>query len=112
MAEVTYQGRTFEVADSETALLDYYRGEGAKVVVETPPAAQFPVFVQPGDVGPHTADEPAPFDPADHTVEEVNEHLDGAGEGEVARVLDLEREGKARAGVLEGPHAFTDDEAG
>lgn len=40
------------------------------------------------------------FDPADHTVEEVNDHLADADDAEQARVLEAERGGKARVGVL------------
>lgn len=49
---------------------------------------------------PDTATAPAPFDPAEHTVDEVKAHFDGADDAERARVLDAERTGKARAGVL------------
>jgi hypothetical protein len=40
------------------------------------------------------------FDPADHTVAEVNAHLEKADDDERARVLAAERDGKARTGVL------------
>lgn len=44
--------------------------------------------------------EPEPFNPADRTVGEVLAHLAEADDEERDRVLDLEREGKARKGVL------------
>lgn len=46
-----------------------------------------------------------PFDPAEHTVTQVNAHLAGADAGERARVLQAEAEGRARRGILSGPHA-------
>lgn len=47
------------------------------------------------------------FDPAEHTADEVNAHLDAHSDDadEVQRVLDAEAEGKARKSVIEGPHA-------
>lgn len=41
-----------------------------------------------------------PFDPADHSVVEVRNYLDYASPEEAERVLDLERNGKARAGIV------------
>lgn len=44
------------------------------------------------------------FDPAEHTVDEVNEHLSQHAEdspGEVARVLTLERAGKNRVTIVD-----------
>lgn len=40
------------------------------------------------------------FDPADHTVAEVNAYLDTAEPAEQVRVLEAERAGKARKGIL------------
>lgn len=39
------------------------------------------------------------FDPADHTVAEVNAHVEKADPDEARRVLNLERAGKARQSV-------------
>lgn len=49
------------------------------------------------------------FNPADHTVDEVQEYLNGADDDEKARVLDLERQGDARVGIIghEGDKATT-----
>lgn len=41
------------------------------------------------------------YDPADHTVVEVQKYLTGADADEFQRVVELEREGKGRTGVLE-----------
>lgn len=41
------------------------------------------------------------FDPAVHTVAEVNAHLANADADERARVLTAERDGQARKGVLD-----------
>lgn len=51
--------------------------------------------------------EPAPvvvsvFDPSAHTVSEVNAYLETVDEAERARVLEAERAGKARKGILGG----------
>lgn len=45
---------------------------------------------------------PEPFDPATHTVAEVNTYLDTADPAEQVRVLEEERAGKARKGILGG----------
>lgn len=50
------------------------------------------------------------FDPAEHTVDDVLEHLAGADADERGRVLELESQGKARKGVLEAK--LGDDELG
>lgn len=48
---------------------------------------------------------PGGFDPAGHTADEVNDYLAAADADERERVLAAEYDGKARKGVLEGPHA-------
>lgn len=50
-------------------------------------------------------DASGPFDPAEHGVDEVNDHLAAADQDERERVLQAESEGKARRGILQGPHA-------
>lgn len=40
------------------------------------------------------------FDPSEHSVEEVNNYLEGVDEEERNRVLDAEAEGKARATLI------------
>lgn len=48
------------------------------------------------------------FNPDDHNVPEVNDHLAQHAEsspGEVARVLELEAAGQNRKGIVEGPFA-------
>jgi hypothetical protein len=42
-----------------------------------------------------------PYDPGEHDVAGVLEHLEAADEAETRRVLDAERAGKARKGVLD-----------
>jgi hypothetical protein len=45
------------------------------------------------------------YDPSDYNVDQVNEYLANANdEDEVNRVLEAERQGQARKGILEGPH--------
>lgn len=52
---------------------------------------------------------PEPFDPAQHNVDEVRAYLDGTtDEAERQRVLDAERNGKARSTILD---AYTVDAA-
>lgn len=48
---------------------------------------------------------PEVFDPAQHNMDEVNEHLEHADDAERERVLQAESEGKARQGILTGPHS-------
>ena len=55
---------------------------------------------------PDPAPDPAgPFDPAEHTVAQVNAYLADADEDERARVLAAEADGRARRGIVEGPHS-------
>lgn len=51
------------------------------------------------------------YEPSAHGVDEVNTYLADAEPDEVARVLAAEAEGKARKGIVEGPHAAVPDEA-
>lgn len=53
---------------------------------------------------------PAGFDPAEHTIAEVNAWLDEHPD-DTARVLRAETEGKMRAGVMHGPHGTPPDVA-
>lgn len=43
------------------------------------------------------------YDPTGYTVDEVNDYLANADEAERDRVLQAERDGKARKGIVEGP---------
>lgn len=57
-----------------------------------------------GDPRPAGAETLAPpYDPAEHTVEQVNDHLATLADDdpERQRILDAERDGKARAGILD-----------
>lgn len=77
-----------------------------------PPAAAAPVVV--GEHGPETSppdpedpedpdggDGPSLFDPADHNVGEVLDYLDGVGEEEAMRVLQLEENAEQpRKGIV------------
>lgn len=112
MAHVTLtDGRELDVDNADTPLLDYYRGEGATIagLVEADP---FPhVFVNGERVNPPEVAEAGEYDPGDHNVDEVNAYLDGADEPARERVFALERDGKARVGILEGPHAVFDPTA-
>lgn len=56
-----------------------------------------------GEAAPEVS--PAPFDPAGHTVDDVNAHLDEVDADERARVLQAEAAGKNRRGIVAGPHA-------
>jgi hypothetical protein len=55
------------------------------------------------------------FDPAEHTVDEVNDHLAqhaASSPGEVVRVLELERAGKNRTTVIDPLAPVGDDTPG
>jgi hypothetical protein len=55
---------------------------------------------------------PELYDPAAHSVDDVNAYLDTAEPDEVARVLAAEGEAeRPRKGILEGPHAAVVEEA-
>jgi len=49
--------------------------------------------------------EPPSFTPVGRTVDAVNEYLATADAEERARVIAIERENKARVGIVDGPHA-------
>lgn len=53
--------------------------------------------------GTQAAEGAQPFDPTGKTVADVQAHLADADEAETARVLDLERAGAARVGILNHP---------
>ena len=59
--------------------------EPEEIIVQEPPAAI-----------------PDPFDPSRHTIEQVNAYLEGVDDTERARVLEAERNGRARKGILGG----------
>lgn len=73
--------------------LAYFRaqGYGVEELDERAPAA--------ADPGPQ--EPPAPFDPAEHGVDEVLAYLADADEGEQARVLAAEADGKNRKTITE-----------
>lgn len=56
-----------------------------------------------------TAETGTTYDPSDYTVDEVNQYLD-ENPDQTGTVLDAEAEGKARTGILEGPHATPNTE--
>lgn len=53
-------------------------------------------------------------DPKDFTVPQVNDYLAGVttDEDEARRVLEAEKAGEARVGILDGPHGYADDQGG
>ena len=62
------------------------------------------------EIADEIGDDPAEFDPAEHTIAEVNTWLDERPD-DTARVLRAEAEGKMRAGVMHGPHGAPPDVA-
>lgn len=73
---------------------------------ETGPAGDQRASGEEGPAGdPRPAGETAPgnggtYDPSAHTVEEVNAHLAEVDDDDGDRVLQAERDGKARSGIL------------
>jgi trigger factor len=55
----------------------------------------------PRPAGEGTSTGSTPFDPSAHTVEEVRAHLDQATPSERDRVLQAERDGKARSSLID-----------
>lgn len=86
--QVHATGQTIETASQTEA--DYYLGEANTVGGYTIDGVEYPAKV---DVPVTEADA---FDPADHTVAEVEEHLAESTPAEAERVLDVERHGKDR----------------
>lgn len=90
MPKITVHGGPSNAAEPQTA-----------GPAETPPPPADPVA---GHVAP--SDSRSLFDPGAHTVAEVQEYLQAASEqgdtGEVGRVLEAERAGKARKSLLAG----------
>lgn len=54
-----------------------------------------------GDGGETPDGDLQPYDPSQHTVDEVAEYLEGADEAERDRVIAAEAEGKNRKGILD-----------
>lgn len=104
MAHVTLtDGRELDVPDGDPVLA-YYRGEGA-TVEESPTVPQPPYVIVNDEVvkdgeSVGTVEELTPFNPADYTVDAVNEYLATADDAERERVLELEAAGDARKGIL------------
>lgn len=89
MAQVIVHATGQEIDAPDGPLLDYYRGEANTVGGYTIDGAEFPRKIALSD-----------FDPGDHTVAEVEEHLALSMPGEVSRVLEAERAGQARVTLL------------
>lgn len=60
------------------------------------------VIVDPAPEPVEELQPPELFDPGEHTVPEVNDYLNTAEPAEQVRVLEAERAGKARKGILGG----------
>ena len=80
-----FVGSSTQLADPTGALV---HAEGARQGQGDGGAAPEPKVMQEGD------------DPADFTVDQVNAYLEEADEDEVDRVLEAERQGEARKGIL------------
>jgi hypothetical protein len=87
VVQVHATGEEFDVPAGP--LLDYYTGEARTVGGYSIDGAEFPRKIVLSD-----------FDPGEHTVDEVNEHLAISMPGEVSRVLEAERAGQARVTLL------------
>lgn len=90
--EVAATGEVLE--DVQGNLLAYYQGEANTVGGYTIDGVEYPARV---DV-PVEGEEG--FDPADHTVPEVEEHLAESTVAEQERVLAAERDGKERKTLI------------
>lgn len=71
---------------------------GAGVVAADVPDEQNPAGGPKADTG--SAESAGAYDPGDYTVAQVNEHLDGADEAEKERILQAERDGQNRSGIV------------
>lgn len=80
---------TGEEIEATGALLDYYLGEAGTVGGYTIDGSEYPRKIAASD-----------FDPAEHTVEEVQAHLALSMPGERARVIAAEQAGQARVTLL------------
>jgi hypothetical protein len=90
VVEVHATGERFEGVTG--SLLGYYQGEANTVGGLTIDGVAYPAKIAESD-----------FDPAAHTVVEVQEHLASATPGEQARVLDAEADSKARVSLVGEP---------
>lgn len=102
---VTYRntrtGRVVHMAEPLPSMERSRRWE--RVEPDTPAEKEEPERLSPWpDPNPNPS---GPFDPAEHTVAQVNAYLADADRGERERVLQAEAEGRARRGVLSGPHS-------
>ena len=95
VVEVHATGERFEGV--EGALLDYYQGEANTVGGYTIDGQEFPAKV---DVPDESVPADEVFDPAGHTVDEVNDYLANATPAEQERVLAAEADGKGRVTLV------------
>lgn len=90
--------------DSATAL-SYFRRKGYRLEEPVPAGTNGGE----GDTGTgHDGGDLAlvdAYDPAEHTVDQVNAYLAGVDGRERERVLQSEADGEARKGILQGPHS-------
>jgi len=97
----TRTGRFVHMAEPLPSMERSRRWE--RVEPDTPAEKEEPERLTPWpDPNPNPS---GPFDPAEHTVAQVNAYLADADRGERERVLQAEAEGRARRGVLSGPHS-------
>jgi hypothetical protein len=104
MPKITVHGGPSNAAESVTAA----ETPPAEPAVEPAVAAPAPLDQNSGETGDQADDqagsEAPPFDPAAHTVVQVNEYIAAAvargDDTEAARVIEAERVGKARRGIL------------
>jgi hypothetical protein len=115
MAHITLpDGRELDEPDTNTTILDYYRSEGARIVLDEEPV-RFPIVFEGGKrveaPAPPEVAGPGEFDPGKYTVSDVHQYLATLSDADRERVFALERDGKARPTILEGPFARFDPSA-
>ncbi|WP_395704818.1 hypothetical protein [Rhodococcus ruber] len=94
--------------DSATAL-SYFRRKGYRL--EEPVADPQPAGTTDGEGDTDRGQDGGDlalvdaYDPAEHTVDQVNAYLAGADRRERERILQSEADGEARKGILHGPHS-------
>lgn len=85
----------------EEALTNVGHGSAPSVGLGSIGVPDEPVIPQAGPREPVEEEDTEPFDPSEHSADEVNAHLDSTTDKvETSRVLEAERKGKARKTIL------------
>ena len=104
-------GKTYAIRQTEGNTQVQADGQFTDVDLPMPPDGDWSETSDPtwAEVRARETGEELPFDPSEHDVPAVLDHLNGADDAEISRVLTAEAAGKARKGVLDAGQQILDN---